>query len=121
MDGSTLLGTGAAVALGLVPAFLAARHRWPTSGPSATRLDAVLEALAWAAPAYVPVAVGSTLPLLSVEELHRRWRRSEEELATASTTVQRLRVVEERQLLLEELERRDPAAVPGLDWDALLP
>jgi hypothetical protein len=58
-----------------------------------------------------PVRATSSPHRLTDADLRRRWRRTSEELHRPGTTAAAaLRLVQERELLLDEIERRDPAA-----------
>jgi hypothetical protein len=91
------------------PRAVATCGRWLASAPRITTADlgAALVATAWASPGFVPLASEAQelpLRLLTGEELCQRWRASGAQLSARG-----LDAVEERLVLLAELERRNPS------------
>ncbi len=134
-------------ALGMAWCLTGWSRRWLKSAPrpSAADVEAITSALLWASPGYVPIDLPPSLRLLPDDELCRRWRASCEQLDEPTSSVPGPEVVRERQELLDEIERRNPAGfsawlaspaptaaslalhlsrVPtgegSLDWDVLL-
>ena len=147
---ASLLGPGvlllATVVLAGSPYALKACGRWFRSvrTPSPAQLDAVARAFAYASPEFVQFRAPG-LRDLTDEQLCKRWRTSyRASQRQQSSTVKLIAAVAERQMFLDELERRnsvgfaawlaagpeaaedplpyltgDPVDAPVVDWDEL--
>jgi len=95
------------------PAVVRAYTRWlATPGlPSAGRLDRLTRAFALTVPEYLPMPREPELHELTDDELCRAWRSSCAALEENPSGQELLRAVEQRQALLDELERRDGAGL----------
>lgn len=142
--------SGGAVAVALLSSPLAVRVylRWLASpaGGAGTQLDAMVRAFACAGGGFGPVPSAMDLRMFSDEQLCRAWRTSSAALSEQRPADQRLRLVDERQAYLDELERRHPDGVAAwlasgacldddlpsylttsgrtaaaIDWDRLIP
>lgn len=102
------------------PGAVGGYYRWVIGLPRITAADinAAMVATAWASPGFVPVVPVSPQPRppqaqprprrFTDEELCARWRAS-----TAAVSAGSLAAVEERRVLLAELERRNPSGFPA--------
>ena len=114
---ASLLGPGvlllAAAVLAGSPYVVKACGRWLSSvrTPSAAQLDAVARALAYASPESVRFQPPPELRELTDEQLCKRWRASYKTSRRQSSVVRLMATVAERQMYLQELERRN---APGL-------
>jgi hypothetical protein len=145
---ASLLGPGvlllAAAVVGGSPWVLRAGCRWLRSvrTPTAAQLDAVARAFAYASPESV-MFLPPELRGLSDEQLCRRWRASYKTSQRRPSAAQLIALVAERQMYLDELERRnasgfaawlasgpqredplpyltgDASPIPTVDWDEL--
>jgi hypothetical protein len=114
---AVMLGAGVLLLLLLLlvgsPYAVRTYGRWlatvPT--PSTGQLDALARALAYASPEYVPIQPPEEPPLPSDEQLCRAWRASYRSLQERPSGTDMMRAVEERQSILDELERRNPRAL----------
>lgn len=79
--------------------------------PSAEQLDALVHALAFASPEYVPIQPPTQLRRLTDEQLCQGWRASYLVLRTQPPGAEMIETVEERQRYLDELERRNPGGL----------
>jgi hypothetical protein len=118
-----LTGTSLGAVLALACCFLVSSppcvrrySRWLDSAPKPTtaQLDAVTTTLSWAAPGYVPVQPASGLWSLTDGELCARWQASCSSLREGSSVVSRVEAVDDRARLLDEVQRRDSAALNAL-------
>jgi hypothetical protein len=116
---SVLLG---AVALGLVILLLvtspyalgAYRRCWVSRLPTASagQMDALVCAFGYASPEYIPFQSSSgECDQLTDEKLCRRWTASYSELQQEASVVKKIAIVAERQLYLDEFERRNASGL----------
>jgi hypothetical protein len=94
------------------PPAVGAYGRWLRSvpTPSAAQLDAIARAFANTGVGYVGIQPGPDPRELTDDELSQRWRASCLNLRRQPTTAQVIRSVEQRQIYLDEFERRYPGA-----------
>jgi hypothetical protein len=106
------VGLLAFVVLASSPPAVGAYGRWLRSipTPSAAQLDAFARAFANAGVGYVGVQPEPDPRELTDEELSQRWRASCLYLRRRPSTAQVIRSVEQRQIYLDEFERRYPGA-----------
>ena len=109
---ASFLGPGVLLLSGAVlcgsPYAVKASRRWlrPIRTPKAAQLDAVVRALAHTSPEYVQFG-RPELRDLTDEQLCRRWRASCQSSQRRPSALQLAALVGERQMYLEELERRN--------------
>jgi hypothetical protein len=147
---SILLGPGGLLLLILVlassPCAVNAYGRWLHSvpAPSSAQLDIMVRALSYASPEYLTFQPSLGVAAFTDEELCQSWQSSYTALQHQSTAPQMATTVAERQVYLDELERRHPrgfaswlasgarapgnplpyltrgrADQPAIDWDTL--
>lgn len=106
------VGLLAFVALVTSPPAVRAYGRWLRSvpTPSAAQLDAIARAFANAGMGYAGIQPEPAPRELTDEELSQRWRASCLYLRRRPSTTQVIRSVEQRQIYLDEFERRYPRA-----------
>jgi hypothetical protein len=106
------VGLLAFVVLATSPRAVAAYGRWLRSvpTPSAAQLDAIARAFANTGVGYVGVQPEPDPRELTDEELSQRWRASCLYLRGRPSTAQVIRSMEQRQVYLDEFERRYPGA-----------
>ena len=108
------LGLGALVLLVLVlatsPYAVGAFSTWLRSMPSLStiQLEKVVTAMGYACPEYLAMPPPAGIDLFSDEELCRNWQTSYQELQLGPSQAATAAIVSERQVYLDELERRDP-------------
>jgi hypothetical protein len=100
------------VVLATSPPAVRAYGRWlrSTPTPSAAQLDAIARAFANAGMGYAGIPPEPDPRELTDDELSQRWRASCLYLRRRPSTAQVIRSVEQRQIYLEEFERRYPGA-----------
>jgi hypothetical protein len=106
------VGLLAFVVLVTSPPAVRAYGRWLRSipTPSAAQLDAIARAFANAGTGYAGMPPEPDPRELTDEELSQRWRASRVYLRRRPSTAQVIRSVEQRQIYLDEFERRYPGA-----------
>ena len=106
------VGLLAFVVLVSSPPAVRAYGRWLRSvpTPSAAQLDAIARAFANAGVGYVGIQPEPDPRELTDDELSQRWRASCLYLRRRPSTAQMIRSVEQRQIYLDEFERRYPGA-----------
>lgn len=89
----------------------ALRRGWRTMRrPSATRMETLARAFAFADPRCMTLPTPPTAPCeLTDEQLSREWQTSSRSLRARASSAQKVAIVEERQTYLEEFERRNPS------------
>ncbi|HET6653212.1 MAG TPA: hypothetical protein VFH10_11270 [Nocardioides sp.] len=103
--------------VGTSPRVVRSSLRWCETAPptSASRLDGFSQAFAAAFPEFAilpgtpPPATPPDLPAMTDEQLCRQWRTSSTLVQEAASARQLSRVLQTRQLYLDELERRNQA------------
>jgi hypothetical protein len=95
------------------PMVVGAYTRWLDSTPSASggRLDGLARAFAFAAPGYLPIQPVCELRELTDDQLCQAWRASTVSLREHPSGEELTRTVEQRQAVLDELERRNPGGL----------
>ena len=92
------------------PYAMTAYGRWLSSASkqSAAQLGALVRALAYTSPAYLPVPPPSDVGMLTDDELCQKWRASFLALQAQTSSRQMVRTVVDRERYLDEFERRNP-------------